>query len=302
MKFLLSLILLSSMSCMASPNPVSGSVKIDGSSTVYPLSEGVAEEFNKAFPQVKVSVGLSGTGGGFKKFTVGETDISDASRSITASESAKAKENNIEYLQIPVSYDGIAVVVNKNNTWVKSLTTAELKKIWNAGSTVKTWKDIRLEWPNRPIKLYGPSTDNGTFDYFTEEINGKAKSCRSDYSASREPNVLVQGVSGDLDSFGYFGFSYYLENKNKLNIVAIDNGKGPVIPSATTIGNNTYSPLSRKIYIYISKNAVKRMEVKKFVSFYIENAPRLSKEIGQVPLDRAEYQKISKRFEAFAGM
>ena len=301
MKKLFAVILLLSLKAQASAAP-SGLVKIDGSSTVFPLTEAVAEEFNKKFPNVRVMVGVSGTGGGFKKFTAGEIDISDASRTIKTEEAEMAAKNKIEYFEIPVSFDGITVVINKNNTWAKSMTVAELKRIWEPESKVKTWKDVRPEWPNRAIKLYGPGTDSGTFDYFTEAINGKSKVSRSDYSKSEDDNVLVQGVAGDLDSLGYFGFSYYEENIKKLNAVAIDNGKGPIAVSAESIGNGTYSPLSRKVYIYVSKAAAKREEIKEFVKFYIQNAPTLAKEIGQVALPKEEYLKISKGFEKFMGM
>jgi phosphate transport system substrate-binding protein len=301
MKNLLAVILLLSLKVQASAAP-SGLVKVDGSSTVFPLTEAVAEEFNKKFPNVRVMVGVSGTGGGFKKFTAGEIDISDASRTIKTEEVQMAAKNKIEYFEIPVSFDGITVVVNKNNTWAKTMTVAELKRIWEPESKVKTWKDVRPEWPNRAIKLYGPGTDSGTFDYFTEAINGKSKVSRPDYSKSEDDNVLVQGIAGDLDSLGYFGFSYYEENIKKINAVSIDNGKGPVAPSAEAIGNGTYAPLSRRVYIYVSKAAAKREEIKEFIKFYINNAGLLAKEIGQVALPKEEYQKVSKGFEKFMGM
>ncbi|MFI5390566.1 MAG: PstS family phosphate ABC transporter substrate-binding protein [Bacteriovoracales bacterium] len=301
MKKLFAVLMLLSLKVYASTQP-SGLVKVDGSSTVFPLTEAVAEEFNKKFPNVRVMVGVSGTGGGFKKFTAGEIDISDASRTIKKEESDMASKNNIEYFEVPVSYDGIVVVTNKNNGWAKTMTVAELKRIWEPESKVKTWKNLRPEWPNRPIKLYGPGTDSGTFDYFTEAIVGKAKSSRSDYSKSEDDNVLVQGVAGDLDSLGYFGHSYYLENIKKLNAVSIDNGKGPVEGTEANIGNGTYAPLSRKVYIYVSKAAAKREEIREFVKFYIENAATLAKEIGQVALSKEDYQKAAKGFEKFMGI
>ncbi len=301
MKKLFAVLLLLSLKVYASAQP-SGLVKVDGSSTVFPLTEAVAEEFNKKFPNVRVMVGVSGTGGGFKKFTAGEIDISDASRAIKKEETEMASKNNIEYFEIPVSFDGIVVVTNKNNSWAKTMTVAELKRVWEPESKVKTWKDVRPEWPNRAIKLYGPGTDSGTFDYFTEAIVGKSKSSRSDYSKSEDDNVLVQGVAGDLDSLGYFGHSYYMENVKKLNAISIDNGKGPVEGTEANIGNGTYAPLSRKIYIYVSKTAAKREEIKEFVKFYIENAAMLAKEVGQVALSKEEYQKIAKGFEKFMGI
>ncbi len=301
MKKLLALLMIFSLKVSANAGP-SGIVKIDGSSTVYPLTEAVAEEFNKKFPNVRVMVGVSGTGGGFKKFTVGEIDISDASRTIKKEESEMAAKNKIEYFEIPVSYDGIVMVVNKNNTWAKSMTVAELKRIWEPESKVKTWKDVRPEWPNRAIKLYGPGTDSGTFDYFTEAINGKSKASRPDYSKSEDDNVLVQGVAGDLDALGYFGHSYYMENAKKLNAVAIDNGKGPVDGTEENIANGTYAPLSRRVFIYVSKAAAARSEIKEFVKFYLQTAGSLAKEIGQVPLSKEEYQKFAKGFEKFMGI
>ncbi len=301
MKKLFAVFLILSLNVYASAQP-SGLVKIDGSSTVFPLTEAVSEEFNKKFPNVRVMVGVSGTGGGFKKFAAGEIDISDASRTIKTEEAEMAAKNKIEYYEVPVSFDGITVVINKNNTWAKTMTVAELKRIWEPESKVKTWKDLRPEWPNRPIKLYGPGTDSGTFDYFTEAINGKSKVSRSDYSKSEDDNVLVQGVSGDLDSLGYFGFSYYTENSNKIHAVSIDDGKGPVAATYETISNGSYSPLSRKVYIYVSKAAAKREEIKEFVKFYIQNASTLAKEVGQVALPKEEYTKVSKGFEKFMGM
>lgn len=301
MKKLFAVLLLMSLNVYASAQP-SGLVKIDGSSTVFPLTEAVAEEFNKKFPNVRVMVGVSGTGGGFKKFAAGEIDISDASRTIKTEEAEIAAKNKVEFYEIPVSYDGITVVINQNNSWAKTMTVAELKRIWEPGSKVKTWKDLRPEWPNRPIKLYGPGTDSGTFDYFTEAINGKSKASRSDYSKSEDDNVLVQGIAGDLDSLGYFGFSYYMENSKKIHAVSIDNGKGPVSATYETISNGSYSPLSRKVYIYVSKASAKREEIKQFIKFYIDNAGPLAKEIGQVALPKEEYEKIAKGFEKFIGV
>jgi len=277
-----------------------GSVKIDGSSTVFPITEAVAEEFGKVHPRVRVKVAMSGTGGGFKKFSVGRIDINDASRKIKAKEIAKAKKNGVSYLEIPVAYDGISVVVNPKNTWVKNLTTAQLKKIWSPGSKVKTWKDINPAWPNRKIKLYGPGTDSGTFDYFTKAINGKEQSCRSDFTKSEDDNVLVTGVNGDLDSLGFFGFAYYYSNKTKLKVVPVDNGKGPVTPTLETIKTGKYAPLSRPIFIYVSKKSSAREEVSSFVNFYIENAGALSKEVGYIPMPKSEYNKYALKYKKFA--
>lgn len=270
---------------------LSGVVKLDGSSTVYPISQAVAEEFMLANPGVKVTVGESGTGGGFKKWAAGETDISNASRLIKDEEKAEAQKNGIEPIEIPVAYDGIAVVVNKNNNFVDSLTVEELKKIWEPNSKVKTWKDVRPEWPAEPIKLYGPGTASGTFDYFTGEIVGAEGKSRTDYTASEDDNVLVKGVAGDKNALGYFGFAYYKENQDKLKAVKIDAGNGPVEPNEQTINDGTYSPLGRPIFIYVSNKSLERPEVKEFVKFYLENAAILADEVGFVALPEAEYQK-----------
>jgi len=269
---------------------LSGTIEIDGSSTVFPITQAVAEEFQKINTNVKINVGISGTGGGFKRFTKGETDISDASRPISTSEKGLATTNKINYVELKIALDGIAVVVNPQNTWVDYLTTAELKMIWNANSTVTKWSDIRSTWPDRPIHLYGPGTDSGTFDYFTEVINGKIKSSRADFTASEDDNILVQGISGDSNSLGYFGYAYYAENKAKLKDVPIDSGAGPVSPNDTTITSNTYTPLSRPLFIYVNSAALKRPEVKAFVEFYMVNGEALVHEVGYTPLASQVYK------------
>jgi phosphate transport system substrate-binding protein len=274
-------------------------ISVDGSSTVFPITEAVAEEFGKENPDIRVVVGTSGTGGGFKKFALGEIDINDASRKIKDSEAAAAKDKNIGFIGLPVGYDGITIVVNTANNWVDKLTVEELKKLWAPGSKVNTWKDLRSTWPNRKIKLYGPGTDSGTFDFFTEAINGKAQSSRADFTKSEDDNVLVQGVEGDKDSLGYFGYSYYVTNMKKLKALPIDNGSGVIGPNTETIRNNTYSPLSRLLYIYVSSAAAKRSEVKKFVNYYLVSAEKLVKEVGYVPLDKKEYEKAQKDFSKF---
>lgn len=268
-----------------------GTVRIDGSSTVFPITEAVAEEFGKKHRRVRVTVGVSGTGGGFKKFSIGETDINDASRPIKGSEIKTAKKNGVEYIQLPVAFDGISVVVNPKNTWLDYLTVRELKKIWEPGSQVTTWKDVRASWPDRKIRLYGPGTDSGTFDYFTGAINGKSHASRADFTKSEDDNVLVQGVAGDRDALGYFGFAYYSGNKDKLKIVPIKNKQAPVSPSLTTINDGSYSPLSRPIYIYVSEKSVQRPEVATFVEFYLKNAAELSKDVGYVPLKKSQYDE-----------
>jgi phosphate transport system substrate-binding protein len=274
-----------------SPGGLSGTIEIDGSSTVFPITEAVAEEFRKINPDVRVNVGISGTGGGFKRFTVGETDISDASRPIKKSEAEGAQKNGIEYIELRVAVDGLTVVVNKGNNWVDYLTVQELKRIWEPNSTVQKWSDVRPSWPDRPITLYGPGTDSGTFDYFTEVIVGKEDASRPDYTASEDDNVLVQGIAGDPNSLGYFGFAYYAENMDKLKVVPIDSGKGPVTPSDVTVRNGQYAPLSRPLFIYVNTKSMQRPEVKAFVIFYLGNAEDLVAQVGYTPLEASVYQE-----------
>lgn len=268
---------------------LTGSVKIDGSSTVFPISEAMAEEFRKVNPDVQVTVGESGTGGGMKKFGPGEIDIADASRKIKAEELKLLKDRNDDAIELAIAYDGLSVVVNKENTWAASMTKEELKKIWAPDSKVTKWSDVRPEWPNETIKLYGPGTASGTFEYFTEVIVGTAKSSRADYTASEDDNVLVKGVAGDKYALGYFGYVYYLNNKDKISLVAVDAGKGAVAPSEQTIKDSTYA-LSRPLYIYVSKNSLARTEVKEFVKYYLNNAAKIVPEVGYVALDAASYQ------------
>jgi phosphate transport system substrate-binding protein len=279
---------------------LAGSVRIDGSSTVFPVTEAVAEEFRGVAPKVQVTVGISGTGGGFKKFCVGETDINDASRPIDAKEVAQAAGKGIEFIELPVAYDGLTVVVNPENVFVDHLTVAELHEIWRPDSPVKRWKDVRPTWPDAELRLYGAGHDSGTFDYFTEAVNGKSKVCRSDYTASEDDNVLVQGVAGDAHALGFFGFAYFVENRDKLRAVPIDGGKGPVAPTLETIRNGSYSPLSRPIFIYVARKAADRPEVGAFVDFYLENAPALVQEVGYVPLPDGIGALTAKRWEARA--
>ena len=268
----------------------SRTIEIDGSSTVFPVSEAVAEEFGKMHPDVRVNVGVSGTGGGFKRFTTGETDISDASRPIREGEATTAAENGIEYIQLKVGTDGLSVMVNPRNDFAACLTTAELKAIWEPGSTIDNWSQVRAGFPDRPLRLYGPDSDSGTFDYFTEEINGEAQASRSDYTASADDNVLVTGIGGDRNALGYFGYAYYAENADKLKLVAIDAGEGCVTPTASTIEDGSYQPLSRPMFIYVSKNSLERAEMKAFVEFYLENARALVQEVGYVPLPAESYE------------
>ena len=274
---------------------LSGKVQLDGSSTVFPISEAVAEDFGTVAPKVRVTVGVSGTGGGFKKFVNQEIDISDASRPIKASEAAKAVAAGIEFIELPVAYDGISLVVSLENDWVDYLTVAELNQIWQPDSTVTTWKDVRLEWPAETIRLYGPGTDSGTFDYLTGVVNGKEQASRGDFTASEDDNVLVQGISGDKYSLGYFGFAYYIENIDKLRAVPILGENGIVAPTVVTINNGTYAPLSRPIFIYVNKSALDRREVAEFVEYYLENAGKLAGEVGYIALPASVYQAAKDR-------
>ncbi|WP_069650142.1 PstS family phosphate ABC transporter substrate-binding protein [Caloranaerobacter ferrireducens] len=272
----------------ANTDKLSGKIEIDGSSTVFPITEAMAEEFQKMYRDVKITIGVSGTGGGFKRFTKGETDISDASRPIKDKEAKLAEENGIKYKQVKVAYDGISVLVNPQNDWVDNLTVEELKKIWEPNSTVKTWKDIRPEWPDKEIRLYGPGTDSGTFDYFTEEIIGESGKVRTDFTASEDDNVLVQGIAGDKYALGYFGYAYYVENKDVLKVVPI-NG---VEPTTETIENGEYTPLSRPLFIYVSQDSFNNKEqVREFVKFYLKNARDIVPETGYVPLKQEAYDK-----------
>jgi phosphate transport system substrate-binding protein len=275
-------------------------IKIDGSSTVYPITEAMAEEFQKA-QKVKVTVGESGTGGGFKKFCRGETDISDASRPISQKEMDACKEAGIQYIELPIAYDALTVVVNAKNDWVKSLSAVDLKKIWAPGSSVKNWKDINPAYPDKKMGLYGPGTASGTFDYFSEAINGKAKAHRTDYTPSEDDNVLVQGVSGNEGGLAYFGYAYYEENKDKLRAIPISAkaGSPAVMPSPEAVMNGTYQPLSRPLFIYVNATAAAfKPEVKAFVNFYLENAPTLVKEVKYVPLPTEDYTAVKAHYKS----
>jgi phosphate transport system substrate-binding protein len=275
----------------------SGTISIDGSSTVAPFSEAFAEEFGKVNDGVKVIVAQSGTGGGFKKFLAGEIDIAGASRPIEPEEIAGAKEKGVEFVEIPISFDGLSVVVNKENTFAQTLTVDELKRIWSADSKVKTWKDIRSDFPAEPIKLYGPGTDSGTFDYFTEVVCGKKGNSRKDYQPSEDDNVLVQGVAGDKFSLGYFGFAYYDLNKDKLSVVKVDGGKGPVEPTIETIANGTYAPLSRPLFMYVNKKSLDRPEVKAFLTFVLDQAKALIPSADGVVLPDDAYAAARERLD-----
>lgn len=269
-----------------------GTVEIDGSSTVYPISEAVAEEFNKLYPDVRVNVGVSGTGGGFKRFTSGETDISDASRPMkNPKETDKAEENGINYVELRLGTDGLSVMVSPDNDFVQCLTTEELKRIWEPNSSINNWNQVRDGFPDQKLRLYGPDTDSGTFDYFTEEIMGEIQMSRADYTASADDNVLIQGIAGDKGSLGYFGYAYYRESEDKLNLVAVDSGAGCVLPGPETIPSGEYSPLSRPLFIYVNLTSLERSEVRTFVDFYMEHGPALTNEVGYVASDPDVYSE-----------
>jgi phosphate transport system substrate-binding protein len=280
---------------------LSGTIRIDGSSTVYPISEAVAEEYREESPKVKVTIGVSGTGGGFKKFSRGETDISDASRPIKESEANACSENGIEYIQLEVAYDGLAVVANPQNDWVESLTVEELKMIWQpeAQGQVMNWNDVNASFPDQKLTLMGPGTASGTFDYFTEAIVGESGSSRGDFMPSEDDHVLVQGVAGDKGALGFFGLAYYLENQDKLKLIGVDNGTDVVKPNMETVKSGSYSPLSRPIFIYVSSEAVKKPEVVNFVNFYLENASELVPDVGYIPLPDENYANLKTAFAEF---
>jgi phosphate transport system substrate-binding protein len=268
-------------------NGLSGDIVADGSSTVFPITQAVAEEFKIAGADgVKVSVGSSGTGGGFKKFCSGETDLSDASRPIKDEEKQLCTTNGVDFIELAVAIDGLSVMVHPDNSFVDCLTVEELKAIFVKDSKVTNWSQVRAGFPNQPIKLYGPGTDSGTFDYFTDEINGEEGVGRSDsiYTPSEDDNVLVQGVSGDKNSLGYFGFAYYVQNKDKLKVVGVNPGTGCVTPTETTINDGSYKPLSRPLYVYVAKKSIAKPQVKEFMNFYLEEVGALLQSVGYVAL------------------
>lgn len=277
-------------------------IKIDGSSTVFPITEAVAEEFQREKQgTVNVTVGISGTGGGFKKFARGEIDIADASRPILTDEMAQAKANGVEYIELPIAFDALTVVVNPQNNWVTSMTVAELKKIWepDAQGKITHWNQIRAEWPNEEIALFGAGADSGTFDYFTEAIVGKAKASRGDYTASEDDNVLVQGVEGNKFALGYIPYAYFAPHSSRMKAVAIEWDKnkvaGPIMPSPENVLAGTYNPLSRPLFIYISRKSMDKPAVKEFVDFYLKNVPTLAREVKYLPLPDTAYQIATQR-------
>lgn len=283
---------------------LAGMVQVDGSSTVFPITEAVAEEFQAAHQGARVTVGISGTGGGFKKFCNGETDISNASRLIKESEKELCASANINYIELPVAYDGLAILVNPKNSWASEITVEELRKLWepSAQGTVMRWSDVRQGWPNREIHLFGPGVDSGTFDYFTEAIVGEEGASRGDFTASEDDNVLVQGIANDELALGFFGYAYYEENRDKLKVLPVDdgnpsNGEGPIAPAIDTVKDGTYQPLSRPIFIYVREAALSEPIVSEFVKFYLENAPELVREVGYIPLPGRSYQLAQQRVD-----
>ena len=284
-----------------STSDLTGAIVIDGSSTVAPFATIAAERFEAANPGVSVTVGTSGTGGGFEKFCAGETDVSNASRGIKDEEIAACTEGGIEYTEMLVSYDGLAIVANPENDWASCLTTDQLAKIWGPGSKVNSWQDVDASFPDVALKLYGPGTDAGTFDYFTDEINGEEGASRTDYSPSEDDNVTIQGVSGEQGGLGYFGLSYYEENKDKLKLIEVDSGAGCVAPSVATVQDGTYTPLSRPLYMYISGTAAERPEVKAFAQFIADNQDDLNTEALFVPLSADQIATLKTEVASITG-
>ena len=287
-------VLLITVALLAATPAAAQIVKIDGSSTVFPVTEAVAEDFQKSKKgAIKVTVGISGTGGGFKKFCRNEIDIANASRPILKKEMDDCKAAGIEYIELPVAFDALTVVINPKNTFIKQLTIAEMKKMWEPGAQGKVmrWNQVNAAWPDAPMKLFGPGADSGTFDYFTEAIVGKSKSSRGDFTASEDDNVLVQGVSRDANALGYFGFAYYVENKDKLKAVPIVNEKGnAVLPSLEAVEKGTYAPLARPIFIYVNAKSLAKPEVREFVQYYMTHGAKLAREVKYVPLPASAYQ------------
>ena len=260
------------------------SISIDGSSTVYPITEAVAEEFRAVEPNIRVTVGYAGTGGGMKKFIAGSIDICGASRAIKDSEKKSCQEAEADYVELEVAFDGLAVVVHAENDWCDNLTVAQLKELWRPESAVQKWSDLNPEWPEEKIRLYGPGTDSGTFDYFTKAIVGEEGASRADYTASEDDNVLVTGVQEDRHALGYFGYAYYAENQDKLKLLGVDGGNGPVQPTEDTVREGSYAPLSRPLYLYVRTSSLARDDVSLFTRFYLDNAASLAREVGYVPI------------------
>ena len=302
----LSMVLAAAVGCgggeMQSESPV---ITLDGSSTVFPIAEAVAEEFQFVMPDARVTVGISGTGGGFEKLCTGETDISNASRPIKEVEIAACAEAGVEFIELPIAYDGIAVVTNPKNDWVNALTVDELKRIWepDAQGTLVRWNQVKSEWPDEELHLFGPGADSGTFDYFTEIIVGESGASRGDFTSSEDDNVIVQGVSTDELALGFFGLAYYEENRDRLKIIGVndendDNGVGAITASAEVVRDGTYQPLSRPIFIYVSTAALNRPNTEAFIEFFLSDSVGLIREVGYVPLSDAEYGLVRDRVAA----
>jgi phosphate transport system substrate-binding protein len=285
----------------AAGGELNGRVEIDGSSTVLPLAEAVMESFQDAHPRARVTVATSGTGGGFKRFCAGETQISDASRPIKAEEAALCAENSVDFMEVRVAWDGLSVVVNPSNSFVQCLTVAELRRIWEPGSTVERWSEIRSEFPDMEIALYGAGTDSGTFDYFTEVIMGEGGASRPDYQGSENDNILVQGIAGDEGALGYFGYAYAVANPGRVKLVAVDGGGGCVLPETTTIEDGSYAPLSRPLFMYVRTSALAEPTTRAFVEHLLTNAGTLVPPTGYIPLSPSEYAEILTRVQG-AGM
>jgi phosphate transport system substrate-binding protein len=281
---------------VAGAQAIRGTVNADGSSTVAPFSQAAAESFERKYSGANVLVGVSGTGGGFERFCKNETDLSNASRPIRLSEAQKCHDGGVGYIQFLVANDGISLVVNRQNTWANCLTSDELKKVWDRGSKVNSWRDIRSSFPDVPLKLFGPGTDSGTFEFFTEKVNGRARQSRSDYSASEDDNVLVRGVAGERGALGYFGLSYYLENKSKLKVLSVNGGSGCVKPSVATVQSRAYRPLSRGLFVYAKKKSFKRDVVAAFIRHMIVNEKTISQRAKIVPLTKQQLRKAQRQY------
>lgn len=294
-------VLTSAFLFMGGPVFAQATIKIDGSSTVFPIIEAVAEEFQALKKgQTRVTVGIAGTGGGFKKFCRGEIDISNASRPILKEEMDACKTAGISYIELPIAFDALTLAVHPQNTWVKDMTLADLKKIWapEAQGKIMKWKDVRPEWPDLPLKLYGAGADSGTFDYFTEAVNGKAKSIRADYTPSEDDNVLVQGIENDKGALGFIPYAYYAPHASRMKALGIDGGKGVVLPSEKTVIDGSYAPMSRPLFIYVKASETKRPEIKEFVEFFLTKGEPLIQEVKYVPLPKSAYTTSLARFTA----
>jgi phosphate transport system substrate-binding protein len=281
---------------VAGAQAIRGSISSDGSSTVGPFTQSAAEGFQRQYRGTRVTVGVSGTGGGFERFCRNEIDLSNASRPIKLSEAAKCHDARVGYIQFLVANDGLSLVVNRQNTWANCLTTDELKRVWDRGSKIDNWRDIRSSFPNVPLKLWGAGTDSGTFDFFTEKINGASRRSRSDYTASEDDNVTVSGVAGERGGMGYFGLSYYLENKSRLKLLAVNGGSGCVKPSLATVQSRAYRPLSRGLFIYAKKKSFKRDVVAAFIRYIAVNEQAISRRAKFVPLTKAQLRKLKRQY------